>query len=114
MGTHQISKLTGYAILMVALLYSCFNDSDKIRAVARQELEKKINAYRLEKIKECRQLALKTAEDIVDSILFNIDIHPINDSIYKPGLPKKPGFIPVDSSVFDTQKVIVPIVEFKS
>lgn len=92
-------------------MVSCGPSKDDLQQQAIAELNIKIETLKSKKKKECEAQAFLEAEIYVDSIIEAMFLNPINDSLYSPPVPPKPKYIQVDSSVFNSQSSVKPVVE---
>lgn len=97
--------------LVSILSSSCIESKSEIREQALRELDIKIGILKKKKEQECREQAFIEAEIYVDSLIGTMLLSPIDDSLYKPPIPQKPEFIQVDSSVFNSQSSVKPVIE---
>lgn len=96
------------AVGLLMMLCSCVQRNHEFDAAVmvqylrmKQELEKS-------SVEACKKAMVAKAEIYVDSILMTLEFDPLNDDMYKPELPERPFFVPVDSSVFlDTVGLII-------
>ena len=84
---------------------------EKNRELALKELQIKIDLFTDKKMKECRQQAFIEAETHVDSLITELLINPLSDTLYQPDIPMKPEYIPVDNSVFKSQSSVKQVIE---
>jgi len=91
--------------LLFTLLASC-QDRVTQEELIESALELKMEQWRIEQARECRQKAMTEAEEYVDSILVIYSLPSKLDTIPKPpkpNKPHKPSFrIKPDSVVIDT------------
>ena len=106
-----ILPISTIAVSCLLLLSSCTESQAEIREQAMRELDIKIEILKKKKDQECRELAFIEAELYVDSVISAMSLYPIDDSLYAPPIPAKPTFIQVDSSVFNSQSSVKPVIE---
>ena len=92
-------------------MVSCGPSSQDIRDQAHEELAIKIDLLKKKKKEECEAQAFIEAEMYVDSFIKDMLLNPIGDTLYKPPIPPKPDYISVDSSVFNSQSSVKPVIE---
>lgn len=92
-----------------AVFTSC-DDKEALEVeLANEQLKLKIELYENKKREECLKLAFQEAEAYVDSFFLQADLQPIRQMPYQPLIQKKPEFVPVDSSVFNSESYVKPI-----
>ena len=84
--------------LTVCLGLACGNDKERI---VQEKVAERVNAFRVKKTLECREMLLLEAGVIVDSLLLNEALAAVNDYLTrtKPAKPvKPPAILPVDTA----------------
>ena len=97
-------------VLTVVMIGSCKPSEEEIQAQVLAQYDIKVAALKTKKHAECQVEALRLAEIIADSIVYNFQINPLSDPLYQPIIPSRPDYIPVDSSVFDSKRSVKPIL----
>lgn len=97
--------------IFISIQYGCEDRAVIELELAKEQLIFKIEQYQQKKIEECQKKAFEEAEAYVDSFLLQVDLNPIRETPYNPIKQKKPVFIPVDSSVFNSESYVKPIKE---
>lgn len=85
--------------LLVALLFVSGCREDKAEII-RQKVAENVQDFRQKKMLECREILLREAEEIVDSLLLTEATNSLNDSLsrLRPFRPVQPPPIPpIDS-----------------
>lgn len=95
-------------VLMVVGHSSCELSDEEIESQAREVYQQKVSALILKKEQECKQEIDRKASMIVDSLLRQMRIHPLNQLPYRPTIPERPEFIEVDSSVLISKHSVKP------
>ncbi len=98
-------------IASIFLWFSCGPSKEELRQQAIAEMNIKIETLKTKKRQECEAQAFMEAEVFVDSIIEAMFLNPINDTLYSPPVPPKPKYVSVDSSVFNSQSSVKPVVE---
>ena len=101
-----------YCHLLLAIIFSsnaCGISEEEIELQAKIRLDRRVEELKAEKIKECKQEIYRKAEIIVDSIIREMSINPLNETLYKPTIPERPEFVEVDSNVFISKHSVKPI-----
>ncbi len=101
-------------LLYIWLMMVCYSCGDPVAhdlAIAKVEVQIKVDQHRKSRTNECRAEALLKAEEIVDSIILTWDLNPIDDTLYRPTIPDKPKYIPVDTSVFKSESSVKPVLD---
>jgi hypothetical protein len=106
-------KAYSYTLIAAAIFcqYACEDKSVIEFELAKEQLALRIEQYEQKKVEECHRKAFDEAELYVDSFLLQADLNPIREVPYNPAKQKKPNFIPVDSSVFNSESYVKPIKE---
>ncbi len=78
-------------LVFLCLFYACSQDKDNAvrEQVIQQQVEERVERYKIEKLNSCRQKVLKRAGVIVDSILL-VEARLKRDTSGKPPIPDKP------------------------
>ena len=90
-------------IRMLVLLFfivACDVRQDARKEAVLEEYRRLKSDYEATEREACRSTILSLAETSVDSIILNLEIDPLKDTLYAPTIPDKPSFVPVDSAVF--------------
>ncbi len=97
-------------LLCTVVVPSCGLTEEEINTQAKKVFDQRVSQLIAKKQAECKQEAERIAETIVDSIIYELQINPLNDSGYSPPIPKRPEFVPVDSAVFNSKYSVKPIL----
>jgi hypothetical protein len=73
----------------VVMLISCGSEVEQ-EDLIQSAVEIKLGQYRTNQLNECKDNALRDAEDYVDSLLVAISLEKKLDTIPKPGKPSRP------------------------
>lgn len=101
-------------IILVSSGISCGLSDEEKQAIINRVYEDNVAELTQERKEACREEALRQAEYIADSIVASYQINPLPDTLYQPHVPVKPEFVPIDSTVFDTTRIVRPILSEKS
>ncbi len=89
---------------------SCGPSQEEINAQIIARYDMQVAQLKDKKSKECHLEALRIAEIIADSIVSGMQINPLDDDQYRPDIPLRPQYVPVDSSVFESKRSVKPIL----
>ena len=78
--------------------------------MARVDFERQKAELRNEQFKICENNALIQAEQMADSIIREMRINPLKDSLYQPKAPPKPEYVETDSVILNSKRSVKPIL----
>ena len=98
-----MSKLILILAFFVAItgFLACTQNDEVLRNAVLDEYRRLRGEFEVTLIEDCDAAILELAEMSVDSIILELNIDPLKDSLYNPSLPVKPEFIPIDSAIFN-------------
>lgn len=97
-------------IVGVTLSPGCTESQEEIDRQVMEVYEKRVAEFSSQRLEACRLDALRLAEELADSIILSLSLNPLRDSLYRPVIPARPDFIPVDTAVFDSKRSVKPII----
>ena len=99
-------------LCLISIIWiQCGPTDEEIENEARAIFHQKVQELRDKHTKECRKEAVRLAEIEVDSILAARAASPLNDSLYRPTVPGKPEFVPLDSAALNSKRSVKPILQ---
>ena len=96
----------GLVISVIIGMTSCVEDNTESQeAWVQNEVNKRIESYRAERLEECMDQVFAKAEMKIDSLLSGKDLYEsvVNNQI--PDKPTKPNYIPLDTSALENHNV---------
>lgn len=105
-------KVTVLSIALCLLtLVSCGLSEEDMMRLAKLEFENKVKLLEQERSLICNKDADARAEILADSIIRELRINPLKDSLYRPFVPPKPTYVETDSTVVNSKQSVKPILE---
>lgn len=106
----SLSTYHSFTLALLLLAISCGGlTEEEINTQAKIRFDRRVEHLKAEKIKECKQEIDRKAEIIVDSLIQEMSLNPLQEDLYKPPIPDRPKFVEVDSSVFNSKHSVKPI-----
>ncbi len=96
---------------MLLIFFGCSMSQEEITRLATEEFKRKELLLKNERSLFCRQKVLEEAERQADSIILQLGINPLSDSLYRPVIPVKPTFVTTDSASINSEQSVKPITD---
>ena len=97
--------------LLLVIFSGCGLSDEEVLRMATEEFERKSALLRQEQLYFCQKAALAEAEKQADSIISEMRISPLHESLYRPVVPPKPSFISTDSTRLFSKDSVKPILD---
>jgi hypothetical protein len=107
---HRAIRMGICCMLSMMTILSCGLSDEEFKRLAKEEYDRKVSMLSQEKRNLCYREALIIAEQMADSIIRDMNLNPLQDTLYRPAKPERPSFIKTDTTILISKETVKPII----
>jgi len=103
-----------WSILISSAIIGCGISDEEANLLIQQELQRKVDQLKKERVLICDKERDWRAEALADSIIRELRLNPLKENQYRPVVPPRPDYVPTDSAAVNSKRSVKPILKSSS